>query len=123
MDSITARGLLERALAHTTKPALSTQDIDLLLSQAVDDLGTYSVGSLNAAAALGWTWKAGMTAEQFDLAGGGGKSLELSQLHAHCVAMADKYRNGALSVDGRGGRSGRVGMSSIGLVGALNVES
>lgn len=117
MDEATARGLLERAIAHTSKPALTTEDVDLLMARAIDEEGAYSVARLNAAAALGWSWKEALTVERFDLSGSG-SSLDLSQWHQHCKQMAADYQFGRRSVDGVSRR--RSGIGSVEVVGVLH---
>lgn len=123
VNETTARGLLERAIAQSSKPALTSEDVDLLMAQAVGDDDTYSVAALNRVAALGWTWKSGLVADQYDvIAGGGGKRLERPDWYDHCMRMAAGYRNGDLSVDGAGGRAGRSGIGSIQTIGVLAAD-
>jgi len=101
-DATDARTLLERALATTAEPALDASDIDLLLrlAESVDDDGAtvWPIANLNASAATGWSWKAGLTADRYDLGGGAGVTLDESQFHAHCRGMAEGYASGAFSV-------------------------
>src|SRR5690606_1525877 len=99
-----ARALLERAIASSSSPALDESDVDLLLrlAESQDELGevVYPVDKLNARAATGWAWKAGLTAESYDMGGGAGVTLSESQWHKHCRDMAQAYRDGTYSVTG-----------------------
>ena len=116
-DATDARTLLERAIAATSQPALSTSDVDLLLrlAESVDANGAtvWTVDALNASAATGWTWKAGLTAENYDLGGGAGVALNESQWHKHCLGMARGYGSGEFSVTGASPSTARGTIGSI----------
>lgn len=117
-DAVTARALLEDALALTSKPTLAPEQIDRLfvLAETLDADGgsTWPISALNGAAARGWMLKAGLTADAYDLSGGNGKSLTESQWHDHCVAMADAYRTGKMSVEVEvRATSGRIGSIAL----------
>lgn len=122
-DAALARRLLEAAVAMTTNPALSATQVDDLMVIAAsldDDLNTvYTSGDLNRAASLGWSWKAGLISDQYDIGGGTGKTLTRSQWFDHCQRMSDLYRTGAMGVLG-GRRTGGIG--SIGLVSPAYTE-
>ena len=108
IEELTARDFLERALAMNTKPTLASGDVDLLIDIArtvVDDIPTWTGPDLNKAAAIGWTWKAGLTSDRYDLGGGGGKYLKQGDWHRQCREMADLYASGQRGViDGGSGR-------------------
>lgn len=118
----TARTLLERAIAHASKPALSEADVDTLMAVAAseDALGAtiYTSAGLNRAAATGWSWKAGLTADQIEIKGSNGKALSLEQWHDHCVGREAAFASGAMTVDGAGSRRrGRV--RSLPIIGSV----
>ncbi len=115
-DGVMALELLEDALALTSEPTLTPDQVDraLALAASVDDDGItviYPADGLNRAAAWGWGIKAGLTADRYDLGGGAGKTLDESQWHAHCKAMQRDYASGAISVVGATTR--RRGIGSI----------
>ena len=125
-DAVTARYLLEQALAMTTQPTLSEAQVDALMTWAestdADTLGTvYTATSLDAAAAKGWEWKQGLVSDQYDLGGGPGRTLTRSQWFAHCEAMATAYATGRKSVAGSPRRGSGIGV--IGLVSADYVDT
>ncbi len=118
-DAVTARALLNDALALTTKPTLTTSQVDrafdLAASLAVDGVTVlYTASSLNRAASWAWNIKAGLTSAQYDIGGQGGSSLTRSQWHDHCREMARLYGSGEMSVTGT--HTGRSGIGSIRLV-------
>src|SRR5688500_14848803 len=90
-DPVQARALLEQALAMDTAPTLSVTQVNLLMALAVDATDTYTAAALNAAAARGWMWKAGLTSAQYDISGQGGAKLTRSQWYDHCVEMSQRY--------------------------------
>lgn len=123
-DPVTARALLEDALALTSKPTLSPEQVDRAFALA-STLGvdgetiTYPEEALDRAAAWGWGIKAGLTADRYDLGGGPGRTLTRSQWHAHCKAMQRDYASGVLRVAGAPGRS--AGSGTIGLTTTLGL--
>jgi len=122
-NAVTARALLEDALAMSTKPTLSPAQVDraFALASSLDTNGVtvlYTAANLNRAAAWGWNVKAGLTTAQYDLGGQGGSSLTRSQWHDHCVRMANAYGAGVMSVTGAS--TGRSGIGSIGLTTELS---
>lgn len=125
-NAATARTLLENAVAANEEPILATTDIDLLLELAAStDAATqgtvYESAALDRSAATGWVWKAGRTIGEVDLGGGAGVSLKSSQLHDHCMSMAQHYASGRYSVVGVVSRSGAMG--SIGMTSATRASS
>ena len=117
-DALTARYLLEQALAMTTKPTLTSVQVDALMTLAsstdADTGGTvYEATALDAAAAKGWEWKQGMVSDQYDLGGGPGRTLTRSQWFAHCDAMATSYASGRKSVAGIPRRGGGIGTITL----------
>jgi hypothetical protein len=120
-DPAFARRMLERAIAHESKPTLSAEAVDDLMqiaARTTDDSGTiYTAASLNAAAATGWNWKAALSADKYDLGAGNGRTLTQSQWHAHCRAMAASYGRGEMDVlnGTAGGTSGTTRVGSVGL--------
>ncbi|MDQ3540651.1 MAG: hypothetical protein M3440_08190 [Chloroflexota bacterium] len=117
-NAVTARALLEDALALGTSPTLSPVQVNRAfdLASSLDTDGVtvlYTAANLNRSAAWGWNVKAGLTAAQYDIGGQGGSSLTRSQLHDHCKEMARLYGSGVLSVTGAS--TGRSGIGSIGL--------
>ncbi len=121
-NAVTARALLEDALALGTSPTLSSAQVNRAfdLASSLNDVGEviYVSAALNRAAAWGWNLKAGMTTDQYDLGGQGGSSLTRSQWHDHCVRMANAYGAGVMSVTGAS--TGRSGIGSIGLTTELS---
>ena len=123
----TARLLLEKAIAYTVEPALTSADVDALMAQATsqDDASAdqWTVADLNRMASLGWNWKAGQASALFKTGVGPGKTFELQQQYEHCVQMAAAYGNGTLSVVGSANASSgtrRSGIGSIGLTSVMN---
>lgn len=119
-DAAFARRMLERAIAHESKPTLTVEAVDDLMqiaARTTDDGGVvYTASSLNSAAATGWNWKAALTADKYDLGAGNGRTLTQSQWHAHCRAMALAYSRGEMDVLNGTTVSGS-GKSRIGSVG------
>ena len=117
MDAITARRELESKSATALAPVLTAQEVtDILTLAEVTDINlvapvatgyvpTYTIASVNRAAAEAWRRKAGKAANQFTLSGGSGKALNRSDIIAHCLTMADRFASG-----------GRSGIGSIGMV-------
>ncbi len=101
MDPAIAKNRLKRMTAWDSEPPLSEGEIDDLLEifRAPDAAGilpgedgwdpTYR---LNAAAAEGWTWKAGKASEliSVDL---DDERMSSNQIFEHCERMARKYKN------------------------------
>lgn len=125
-DAVTARYLLVQSLAMTTKPTLSEEQVDALMTwaastDAVTEATVYTEANLNAAAAKGWEWKQGLVSDKYDLGGGPGRTLTRSQWFRHCEAMADAYATGRKSVAGtpqRSAGSGTIGLTTtLGLTG------
>ncbi|MGB3330697.1 MAG: hypothetical protein WBA46_17175 [Thermomicrobiales bacterium] len=113
-DAATAKQRLSWSLAG--KPVLTDEQIDELVADArstVDGVDVWTGSALNESAALGWAWKSALTADQYDLAGGSGKSLTRSQWHAHCRRMTAAFTSGSLSVIAGNRQQG--GLESIGL--------
>lgn len=63
MNRTAAEAWLKRATAWDSEPQLSQSDIDLLLDQFGGT--SFSLRSLNAAAAEGWGWKANASSETY----------------------------------------------------------
>ncbi len=116
-DPVTARALLEDALALTTRPTLTLAQVNraFTLASSLDANGVvvYLPADLNRSAAWGWGVKQGITSDQYDL-GGGERKLTRDQWFRHCGEMADAYRSGTRSVTGTNTRR-----SSIGSVGTV----
>jgi hypothetical protein len=99
-----ARTRLAAMVASDVDPVLSTEELTDLLARnvALDGDGNLPLlegeanpdwtpsYALGAAAQDGWLLKAGKVAARVDGADGGLR-LSRSQLHAHCLAMADRY--------------------------------
>jgi len=98
-DPALVEALIKSAIGFGSQPDLSVAQIANLLGLAMVD-GAYTSEGLQRAAVAGWSWKAGLTADRYDLAGQGGAKLTESQWHAQCRGMAMAYRTGAMSVDG-----------------------
>jgi len=90
--------LLENALGG--KPALTEAQLTILVGLAEGADGTYSSEALDRVAATGWSWKAALTADKYDIGGGSGVYLKRSDWFTYCQQMAASYRNGTASVDG-----------------------
>ena len=112
-DAPFAQRMLERAIAQDAKPALDATAMDDLMEVAFQQSGgdgTYTAAGLNAAASLGWRWKAGLTADQYDqLGAGGGKYLKREDWTARCHTLADMYASGQASVLDGGTGAGAAG--------------
>lgn len=124
LDAALARRLLEAAVAIDTKPALTSAQVDdlMTLAASADEFGdpVYTDTGLNKAASVGWQIKSGLTSDQYDLGAGQGRTLDRSQWFAHCREMADAYASGRMNVAGSARRRG--GISSIGLVTGLGAD-
>lgn len=123
-DATTARAMLEDAIALSTQPTLSTQQVDraFALASSLDTDGTtivYQAKDLNKAAAWGWNIKAGLTSNQYSLGAGTGVTLTRDQWFQHCLTMAQAYGSGIFTVTGDSLR--RAGIQTRGLVGS-NVD-
>lgn len=108
------RARLARMVAAEDFPALADEDLDELLLRAgrpdaaglrPSDAGWVPTWDLDAAAADGWTIKAGRAASGFNFAEDG-QRFDRSQVHAQCMLMARHYRRGAGSVRVRSVGSG-----------------
>lgn len=123
-DPVLARALLEQAIALATPPALDAALVDdlftLAASKAADGVTTvYTMADLNRSAAMGWNQKAALVTDQYDLGAGAGVTLKRAQVFDHCLAMAQSYGAGVMSVTGESSR--RAGIRTLGTVGS-NVD-
>lgn len=96
----TALELLSAAVALEAKPTLAVDQVNLLMLIALGSESGYTSANLDRAASVGWTWKSGLTADQYEIGGGPGRTLKRAEWHDHCVAMAKLYSTGGASVDG-----------------------
>ena len=123
-DEAFARRMLEAALGG--EPQLTAERIDdlMILAVSLDETfqPVYTEGNLNRAASRGWQDKAALTADQYDLGGGAGKTLDRSQWHKHCMQMAAWYADGTFSVLGGGGNVAG-GSSRKGGIGVIGLTS
>lgn len=119
-DAEFARRRLMAAVSANTKPLLDTIAIDDLMKIAdPDGTGTFTDASLNHAASIGWTDKAAAAAAGFDdLGAGNGVYVKrLQSLHSVSIRMAERYRNGELSVlNGDTGTSKRQGIRTFTMI-------
>ena len=118
-DEAFARRMLEAALGG--EPALTEERIDdlMILAVSLDETfqAVYTEGNLNRAASRGWQDKSSLVADQYDIGGGGGKTLDRSQWFNHCMRMAAGYADGTFSVLGGGGNvAGGTRRSGIGVI-------
>jgi hypothetical protein len=96
-----AAARLEHMVAPDIDPTLSPEQMDALLELAkredaeglapTDD-GWEPTFDLDAAAAEGWRWKAGMAVPRFGVSLDG-DSLQRQQIYAHCLRQAEMYAN------------------------------
>jgi hypothetical protein len=77
-----AKAWLDRAVASTSEPPLSSDDLELLLDTFAPGASDYNLKTLNRCAAEGWDWKASAAAE------GHGKE---SDIYEHCVERRSHY--------------------------------
>ncbi len=114
MDAALARRLLERAVAASAAPTLTTAEVDDLMGQAVsldaDGFAVYTGLDLNRAASTGWTWKAGKVSPQTTVDVADVVKVNREQVFQHCIKMAADYLLGIASVLGapQGARRGRI---------------
>lgn len=120
-DAAYAERMLRAALGG--EPQLDEERFaDLLLLattvEVVDGVITslFTEENLNRAASRGWQDKAALTAKQYDLGGGPGKTLDRSQWHQHCMQQAAWYADGTYSVLGSSGVAGSSRRSGIGVI-------
>lgn len=113
MDPTIAKNRLKRMVAWEAEPTLSEGEIDDLLEIfRVPDAAGILPGEtgweptyrLNAAAAEGWTWKAGKASEMIsvDL---DDERMSANQIFEHCERMAQRYKrkiSGTITVKGHG---------------------
>ncbi len=122
-DAAFAERMLRAALGG--EPVLSEERIADLLTLATsydaDLFPQFTVQDLNRAASRGWQDKAALTADQYDIGGGAGKTLDRSQWFDHCMAMAAGYALDTYSVLGVTGGSKR-GIGTIGFVSPLTYD-
>lgn len=99
MDKAVARVRLGKMVAATARPALSDTDLDALLDGAktIDSEGRLATDAswvptynLNAAAAEGWRWKAGMIAGDFNFSADNA-SYSKGEVQAKCLEMEKHY--------------------------------
>lgn len=128
-DEALARRMLVAALGG--EPQLTAERIDdlMVLAVSLDEEtfeAVYTEANLNRAASRGWQDKVALTAKQYDVGGGQGKTLDRSQWQDHCWRMAGAYASGVFSVLGGGGNvaggSSRSGVGVIGLTSSLARE-
>ena len=120
---ITDRDKAERLLRNALggRPELSAEQMEDLIELARDteaDEPEWPEQRLNQVIVTGWGWKAGLTADQYDLGAGSGKTLDRSQWFDHCHRMAAAYATGQLNV--AGGRVRRGGLRSIQVLGTMS---
>lgn len=98
--------LLSDKVAATSRPTLSPESLDALLDQYVrpdregrlaNDVDWVGSWDLNAAAAEGWSLKAGKVAGDFNFSADGA-SYNKADVLANCLAMRDKYASLSSSV-------------------------
>lgn len=99
-DAVTARAFFEDAIGLESTPTLTTAQVDRYFALAADAAGEYPAAGLNLAAAAAWDAKANITADQYDVGVGAGKTFDRSQWHQFCKARAAEYRAGLSSVTG-----------------------
>lgn len=122
-DEAYAERMLRAALGG--EPELSEERIEDLMTLATsiatvdgEIVSLFTEQDLNRAASRGWQDKAALTANQYDLGGGQGKTLDRSQWHKHCMQQAAWYADGTFSVLGGGGAvAGGTKPSGIGVIG------
>lgn len=127
-DADYAERLVLFALAG--EPSLTPEQIaDLMKVAASEDEDgntVYAELGLNRAVSLGWQNRASIAADQYDLGGGTGKTLDRSQWFDHCMRMAAGYADGTFSVLGAPGVAGgkrKGGIGVIGLTSSLTRDS
>ena len=98
-DAALVERLIKKGIGFGSKPDLDATAIADLINLAGSG-GSWTSEGIQSAVAAGWSWKAGLTAPQYDLSGQGGAKLTRSQWHKHCRDMALLFRSGGLSVDG-----------------------
>ncbi len=98
-DAALVENLLKDAIGYGSTPELEDEQIERMVSLAMPD-GIATGDTLQRAAVMAWGWKAGLTANQYDLKAASGASLTRSQWFEQCLAMARLYQSGVLSVDG-----------------------
>lgn len=99
MTAAEARARLAAMAASDADPILTDGELDdvLLRNRIPDSTGRFpeedgweASWAFGAAAEDAWLLKAGKVAARVD-GGSGGLTLARSQLHAHCLTMADRY--------------------------------
>lgn len=103
MDEAAATARLQRMTAYDVDPTLTPAEITALLEQfrvpdssgaLPSDADWEGAYDLNAAAAEGWTWKAGKCSNRFAFSSDV-NSFDRQQTFEHCERMAQQYRNRA----------------------------
>lgn len=99
-----ARARLERMVASDKEPTLDSDEMDDLvaLAKRADQFGLWptdanwdSTWDLNAAAHVGWLWKAGKTSSDFTFSDDAG-SYNRKDVFDMCERLAEHYRKKAL---------------------------
>lgn len=126
-DATLAEALVTFALAGNPAPTTPELANLMTLAASLDEDGNtiYTEMGLNRAVSLGWQNRASIAADQYDLGGGGGKSLDRSQWFDHCMRMAAGFADGTFSVLGSPNASDgkrRRGMGVIGLTSSMASE-
>jgi hypothetical protein len=113
MTEAEAEARLRAITSASEEPDLTDADVAAMMdvSRLADaagmvytDAGWDPTWDLNRGAALGWTIKAGRVANRFAFDADGAK-YDRNQIHQHCVAMAQIFRNkvaGTSRVRGQG---------------------
>lgn len=112
MPVLTAEAQLRAMVQASSEPLLTDDEITTLLSLTAvvdadglapthdDWTATYD---LNRAAAMGWEWKAGKVANQFNFSSEERSKYERSQVYNQCMASARMYKSrihGTASIPG-----------------------
>ena len=123
-DAALARTLLDSALAFgKTDPDITETQMQTLLGRAEvtleDDSVAYTSASLNAAASLGWQWKAQLASSEYDDLGRIKRPVGLAE---RWMRYSAAYASGSLDVLGGVAPGTTRHVSSIGMVGELAVE-
>lgn len=97
-DAALVESLVKNAIGFGSTPELDGDQIASLVTIAMPG-GTGTSDTLQRAAVVGWGWKAGLTADKYDLKAASGAALTRSQWMKQCLAMAEGFGAGALIVD------------------------
>lgn len=107
-DPMLAQTLLESSVGKGSQPDLTATQWSALMvvAETKDENGAtvYTSSSLSIAASMGWSWKAGLTADKYEISGKAGTMKE-NQWYQQCRQNSLDYASGVLVVGEAGAQA------------------